>query len=271
MTISRHGFSSIKLENSYTLRTKKEKKNNNSSYRKNNVSTFIDTEPLDFESFYYTMLHAHNDNLLSSDPLGPNKPLGPHFLYLYDRSNRIAHSICIHLDYKSSKEADKDLKNLPVSMLNIAAETKSDYCVSFNRYWTKTDEALKLEEHLNKESRCWDHLSPELKKEFTEVMGHSDSCNFIINNNSSGAGRSCNCNGNDRNRSKWMIEIMVVIGRSCTIDNNNNSNSSSTKEIVKTYRVMRKIPNDQTSKILNLHEIPNRAITELTARAVATH
>jgi hypothetical protein len=71
MTISRHGFSRIKLENSYTVGTKKEKKNDNSSYTKNNVSTFIDTdftEPLDFESFYYTMLHAHNDNLLSSDP-----------------------------------------------------------------------------------------------------------------------------------------------------------------------------------------------------------
>jgi hypothetical protein len=99
MTISRHGFSSIKLENSYTLGTKKEKKKkNNSSYTKNNVSTFIDTdftEPLDFESFYYTMLHAYNDNLLSSYTLGPNKPLGQHFLYLYDRSNRIAHSICI--------------------------------------------------------------------------------------------------------------------------------------------------------------------------------
>ena len=196
--------------------------NSSSICQEMTYSTFIDTdfiEPLDFESFYYTMLHAHNDNLLSSDLLGPNKPLGPHFLYLYDRSNRIAHSICIHLDYKSSKEPDKDLKNFPVSMLNIAAETKSDYYVSFNRYWTKTDEALKLEEHLNKESCCWDHLSPELKKEFTEVMGHSDSCNFIINNNnSSDAGRSCNCNGNDKNRSKWMIEIMVVIGRSWTID-----------------------------------------------------
>ena len=77
MTILRHGISSIKLENSYTLGTKKEKKNN-SSYSKNNVSTFIDTdltEPLDFESFYYTMLHAHNNNLLSSDPLGPNKTI----------------------------------------------------------------------------------------------------------------------------------------------------------------------------------------------------
>jgi hypothetical protein len=66
-----------------------------------------------------------------------------------------------------------------------------------------------------------------------------------------------------------MIEIMVVIGRNRTIDN--NSNSSSTKEIVKTYKVMRKIPNDQTSKILNLQEIPNRAITALTARALAIH
>jgi|SRR6188472_2428416 len=31
MTISRHGFSSIKLENSYTLGTKKEKKKNNNN------------------------------------------------------------------------------------------------------------------------------------------------------------------------------------------------------------------------------------------------
>jgi hypothetical protein len=39
MTISRHGFSIIKLENSYTLGTKKEKKKKkNSSYTKNNVS-----------------------------------------------------------------------------------------------------------------------------------------------------------------------------------------------------------------------------------------
>jgi hypothetical protein len=40
-------------------------------------------------------------------------------------------------------------------------------------YWTKTDKALKLEEHLKNESCCWDHLSPELKNEFTEVMGHN--------------------------------------------------------------------------------------------------
>jgi hypothetical protein len=99
-------------------------------------------------------------------------------------------------------------------MLNIAAETKSDYYVSFNRYWTKTDETLKLEEHLKKESCCWDHLSPELKKEFTEVMGHSDSCNFIINdNNSSDAGRSCNCNGNERNRSKYCLTNEVFLNK----------------------------------------------------------
>ncbi len=65
------------------------------------------------QSFEYMTIHTLEGYVL---PLLPKALLFIHNMHfktkrisIHDRSNRIAHSICIHLDYKSPKEADKDL------------------------------------------------------------------------------------------------------------------------------------------------------------------
>src|SRR4051812_47142325 len=95
MTLSSHK-SSYKAQNSFDFST--------AGIEKNNSDTFTTTEPLGFEAFYYTMLNSYKDSFLLGDPLGPNKPYGPHVLMLYDRRDERIHHICVHMD-KSEKDA----------------------------------------------------------------------------------------------------------------------------------------------------------------------